>query len=219
MGFAKTCIGQCVLGSLLLLASMGAVGQTTAQPASQAVPEAILLWDKEAPRATGDSLEDKPAVYPYLPDAAKNTGAAVLVCPGGANQTRCVDFEGVLIAQWFRQRGIAAFVLRYRVGPLYTGAEARLDTQRGVQFLRAHAAKFKVAPDRIGTIGFSAGASNICGAAFSAIPGKPDASDPVERVSSSPNFLIPVYGGGRRRSKRKHRCRPLSCFAQPKTAP
>ena len=197
MGFAKTCIGQCVLGSLLLLASMGvAVSQTTAQPASQAVPEAILLWDKEAPRATGDSLEDKPAVYPYLPDAAKNTGAAVLVCPGGANQTRCVDFEGVLIAQWFRQRGIAAFVLRYRVGPLYTGAEARLDAQRGVQFLRAHAAKFKVAPDRIGTIGFSAGASNICGAAFSAIPGKPDASDPVERVSSSPNFLIPVYGGG-----------------------
>jgi acetyl esterase/lipase len=163
---------------------------------NQAIPEPILLWDKGAPRATGDSVEDKPAVYPFLPDAAHNTGAAVLVCPGGGNQTRCVDFEGVLVAQWFRQRGIAAFVLRYRVAPLYTGAEARLDTQRGVQFLRANADKFKIAPDRIGTIGFSAGASNICGAAFNALPGNPDSPDHIERVSSSPNFLIPVYGGG-----------------------
>jgi predicted esterase len=154
-----------------------------------------LLWDNGAPRATGTSAEDKPAVYPFLPDASKNTGAAVLVCPGGANQTRCIDFEGVLIAQWFKQRGIAAFVLRYRVAPLYTAAEARLDTQRGIQFLRAHAEKFKIAPERIGAIGFSAGAANICGAAFNALPGKPDAADPVERVSSSPNFLVPVYGG------------------------
>jgi acetyl esterase/lipase len=169
-----------------------AVGQTT----DPAVPQPILLWDKAAPRATGTSNEDKPAVYPFLPDSSKNTGAAILVCPGGGNQTRCVDFEGVLIAQWFRERGIAAFVLRYRVAPLYTGAEARLDTQRGVQFLRANADKFRIAPDRIGAIGFSAGASNICGATFSALPGNPDAADPVDRVSSCPNFLIPVYGGG-----------------------
>jgi acetyl esterase/lipase len=182
--------------AMVLLAAFTtfATSQNSPSPPVKAIPEAILLWEMGAPRATGDSLEDKPAVYPFLPDAAKNTGAAVLVCPGGGNQTRCVDFEGVLIAQWFRERGIAAFVLRYRVAPLYTGAEARLDTQRGVQFLRAHAEKFKIAPDRIGTIGFSAGASNICGAAFNALPPSPDAADPVERVSSSPNFLIPVYG-------------------------
>jgi acetyl esterase/lipase len=129
-----------------------------------------------------------------LPEASKNTGAAILVCPGGGNQTRCVDFEGVLIAQWFKERGIAAFILRYRIQPLYTALEARLDTQRGVQFLRANAAKFKIDPDRIGVIGFSAGASNICAATFNALPGKPDSPDPVERVSSSPNFLIPIYG-------------------------
>ena len=184
------------MGLLLLLALTTVAVSQSAAPGGQAIPKPILLWETDVPRATGDSLEDKPAVYPYLPDAAKNTGAAVLVCPGGANQTRCVDFEGVLIAQWFKERGIAAFVLRYRVGPLYTGAEARLDTQRGVQYLRAHADKFKIAPNRIGTIGFSAGAGNICGATFNALPGNPDALDPVERVSSSPNFLIPVYGGG-----------------------
>jgi acetyl esterase/lipase len=197
MRIAKTWSAPGVLGLVFLLTYTVVVLSQGSPPAAKAaIPEAILLWDKGAPKATGDSLEDKPAVYPFLPEAAKNTGAAILVCPGGGNQTRCADFEGVLIAQWFRERGIAAFILRYRVGPLYTGAEARLDTQRGVQFLRANAEKFKIAPDRIGVIGFSAGASNICGAAYSALPGDPAASDPVERVSSSPNFMIPVYGSG-----------------------
>src|SRR5271157_236345 len=86
----------------------------------QTIPEPFLLRDKEVPRATGMSNEDLPAVYPYLPEAAKNTGAAILVCPGGGNQTRCVDFEGVLIANWFRDRGIAVFILRYRIAPLYS---------------------------------------------------------------------------------------------------
>lgn len=188
--------GSLLLGMPLVLAlSLAAYSQNAAPTVQAPASEAILLWEKGAPRATGDSLEDKPAVYAYLPEPAKNTGAAVLVCPGGGNQTRCSDFEGVLIAQWFKERGIAAFILRYRVAPLYFGAEARLDTQRGVQFLRANAEKFKIAPDRIGAIGFSAGASNICGATFNALPGNPDSADPIERVSSSPNFLIPVYGG------------------------
>jgi acetyl esterase/lipase len=162
--------------------------------ADDALPAAVLLWDKAVPGATGTANEDKPAVYPFLPEAAKSTGAAVLVCPGGGNQTRCVDFEGVLIARWFQQHGIAAFVLRYRIQPLYTAAQSRLDTQRGVQFLRANAERFKIAPDRIGAIGFSAGASNICAAAFQASPGNPESPDPVDRVSASPNFLIPIYG-------------------------
>lgn len=179
-----------MIGLVSLLAFASVAGAQTAS-----LPQPIPLWDKEVPRATGTSNEDKPAVYPFLPDPAKSTGAAILVCPGGGNTTRCIDFEGVLIAQWFKERGIAAFILRYRIAPLYSGAEARLDTQRGIQFLRAYASKFNIAPDRIGTIGFSAGAANICGATFNALPGNPEAADPVERVSSSPNFLIPVYGG------------------------
>lgn len=196
MRFSRRFAERSALGLLFLLTcSLVAFSQNAAPVAKDAIPDAILLWEKGAPRATGDSLEDKPAVYPYLPEPAKATGAAILVCPGGGNQTRCSDFEGVLIAQWFKERGIAAFILRYRVAPLYSFAEARLDTQRGIQFLRANADKFKIAPDRIGAIGFSAGASNICGATFNALPGNPDSADPVDRVSSSPNFLIPVYGG------------------------
>jgi acetyl esterase/lipase len=189
MRFLKTHSGRF---ALVIVHSQHAV--PSAASAIPAIPKAILLWEKEAPRATGDSLEDKPAIYPYLPEAAKNTGAAVLVCPGGGNQTRCCDAEGVLIAQWFKERGIAAFFLRYRIAPLYTAAEARLDTQRGVQFLRAHAEKFRIDPDRIGVIGFSAGATNVCATTFNPLAGNPDSLDPVERVSSSPNFLIPVYG-------------------------
>jgi acetyl esterase/lipase len=185
-----------LLGALLMYPAFATLSESenAGSATTAAMPEPILLWEKDVPRATGDSKEDKPAIYPYLPDAAKNTGAAILVCPGGGNQTRCVDFEGVLIAQWFKERGIAAFILRYRIQPLYSAAEARLDTQRGVQFLRAHAAKFNIDPDRIGVIGFSAGASNICGATFNALPAKADSPDPVERVSSSPNFMIPIYG-------------------------
>ena len=195
MSNAKTYV---LLVALALLAlstlAWAADNQKPAAASIPGIPEPILLWNKEVPRATGDSLEDKPAVYPFLPESGKNTGAAILVCPGGGNQTRCVDFEGVLVAQWLKEHGIAAFVLRYRIAPLYTAAEARLDTQRGVQYLRAHAAEFKIDPERIGAIGFSAGARNICGAAFNPLPVKADAADPVERVSSSPNFLIPVYG-------------------------
>jgi acetyl esterase/lipase len=185
-----------IIAALLMVPALGALAlsRSTAPTEGQGIPQPIMLWDKEVPRATGTSNEDRPAIYPYLPDPAKNTGAAVLVCPGGGNQTRCADFEGVLIAQWFKERGIAAFILRYRIQPLYGAAEARLDTQRGVQFLRAHAERFKISPDRIGVIGFSAGASNICAATFNALPAKPDSTDPVERVSSSPNFLIPIYG-------------------------
>jgi acetyl esterase/lipase len=191
-----TRIHVCLFVASLVFPALAMVAASNhgAPDTSQAVPQPILLWDKDVPRATGNSREDTPAVYPYLPDSAKNTGAAILVCPGGGNQTRCADFEGVLIAQWFKERGIAAFILRYRIQPLYSAGDARMDTQRGVQFLRAHAEKFKIAPDRIGVIGFSAGASNICGATFNALPGKPDSPDPVERVSSSPNFMIPIYG-------------------------
>src|SRR5262245_24290777 len=69
----------------------------------------IELWPNGAPGATGTSDEDKPAIIPVLPDAANNTGAAILICPGGGFMTRATDFEGVLVSQWLKQRGIASF--------------------------------------------------------------------------------------------------------------
>ena len=97
MSIAKTYLGL-VVSALMSLAALAWASDDQKPAASSipGIPEPILLWNKEAPRATGDSLEDKPAVYPFLPASDKNTGAAILVCPGGGNQTRCVDFEGVL---------------------------------------------------------------------------------------------------------------------------
>src|SRR5262245_57308838 len=83
-------------------------------------PRGIKLWPKGAPGATGDSDEDTPAIIPYLPAPDKNTGAGVLICPGGAFTNRAVNHEGVLIAQWLKARGVSGFVLRYRIRPLYS---------------------------------------------------------------------------------------------------
>src|SRR6478609_11045117 len=93
---------------------------TTSVVSAQKLADPILLWPNGAPGATGTSDEDKPAVIPFIPDAAKRNGAAVLVVPGGGFTIRAVDHEGVLIAQWLKDHGITAFLLRYRLRPLYT---------------------------------------------------------------------------------------------------
>ena len=157
-------------------------------------PTPVLLWPDGAPGATGDSEEDKPAISVYLPDADKNTGCAVVVCPGGGFTHRVADYEGVVIAEWFKSRGIAAFILRYRIQPLYKRNDAVADGHRAVQFLRAHADEYKIFPDRIGMIGFSAGSELACLAAFSAADGTPDATNIVDRQSSRLNFMILGYG-------------------------
>ena len=105
-----------------------AVNPPTAALAAAAAahfPEPVLLWAKGAPSATGDSDEDKPAIYPFLPSPEKNTGAAVIVNPGGAFTHRAMDQEGVLIAKYLVDHGIAAFVLRYRITPLYARSTSR----------------------------------------------------------------------------------------------
>jgi hypothetical protein len=169
------------------------------KPETGTIPKPIELWMKDAPGATGGSDEDKPAVYPYLPPADKNTGAAVLICPGGGFNTRCTDFEGVVIAQWLKARGIAGFVLRYRIRPLYTLRESIQDAHRAVQHLRAHADVYRIAADRIGIIGFSAGAELAAAAAFNPLAGRADAIEPDERFPSRANFMILAYGSARLR--------------------
>jgi acetyl esterase/lipase len=154
----------------------------------------IELWPNGAPGAIGASDEDKPAIIPIIPDASKSTGAAVLICPGGAFTTRAVDHEGVLVAQWFKERGIASFILRYRIRPLYTRKEWLQDAQRAMQYIRANAGEYRISPDRVGIIGFSAGAQLAADVSFNPLPGQPGAQDPLDRASSRPDFLILSYG-------------------------
>jgi acetyl esterase/lipase len=161
---------------------------------AETIPTPVLIWPTGAPGATGDSPEDKPAIYVYPADPDKATGAAMLVVPGGGFQTRVVDHEGTLIAQWLRGRGISAFVLRYRIRPIGTTADSVADAQRALRFLRAHAEEYKISPNRIGTIGFSAGSELLHIAAGTPAAASADAPDPVDRFSGEMNFMVLAYG-------------------------
>ncbi len=182
-------LSQLSLGLALIALSFNAVAQKLADP--------ILLWPSGAPGATGVSDEDKPAVIPFIPEAAKRNGAAVLVVPGGGFTIRAVDHEGVLVAQWLKDHGITAFLLRYRLRPLYSRNDWVLDGQRGMQYIRANAAKYNLSADRVGAVGFSAGATMIADMAVSPIAVQANAADPLTSISSKPDFMILAYGSTR----------------------
>ncbi len=160
---------------------------------SQKLSEPILLWPQGAPGATGTSDEDKPALIPFVPEPAKATGAAILVVPGGGFTIRAVDHEGVLVAQWLRSQGIAAFLLRYRLRPIYERAHWLADGQRAMQYIRAHAGEYALSKERIGAIGFSAGATLIADMALN--PVHSISGDALDAEPHRPNFLVLAYGG------------------------
>lgn len=173
---------------LLLMVALSAQSQDLADP--------ILLWPDGAPNATGLSDEDKPAVIPFVPEASKRNGAAVLVIPGGGFVIRAVDHEGVLVSQWLKEQGFTAFLLRYRLRPIYGRTEWLMDGQRALQYIRVHAEAYQISTDRLGAVGFSAGANLCADLAFSSFPGKGDAADPLDRQPTNPSFIILAYGSG-----------------------
>jgi len=157
-------------------------------------PRTIELWPEGAPGARGRSAEDRPAVTTYLPSPEASTGAGILVIPGGGFTRRCEDHEGVLAAEWLRAHGVAAFLLRYRVVPIATVKDSLEDVHRGLRYLRAHAREWGVSPERLGAMGFSAGATLAAHLSLRPRPANPDAADPVERVPSGPRFVVLAYG-------------------------
>lgn len=128
-----------------------------AQPKSpDPIPE--LLWPNGAPGAMGTEEVDKPALTAWLPRAdQKPNGLAVVVCPGGGYGALAMDHEGKQIAQWLNSQGIAAFVLKYRLGPRYRHPAPLQDAHQAIRIVRKRAAEFKINPDRVGIMGFSAG--------------------------------------------------------------
>jgi len=139
-----------------------------------------------------------PSIYVFLPPKEKATGAAMVVAPGGGHTQLVMEKEGWEIADWLNARGIAAFVLKYRLarapGVKYTlPKEVYADAARSVRLVRSRAKDWGVDPARVGFIGFSAGGevAGMIETKFDA--GKPDSPDPVERVSSRPDFNILVY--------------------------
>lgn len=139
-----------------------------------------------------------PEVHLYRPESTNNTGAAVVICPGGGFNILAWDLEGTEVAKWFNSIGVTAAVVKYRVptnrlkvpwqGPVQ-------DTQRAISLLRSRSAELGLNPKRIGALGFSAGA---IAAARTGLMEKRTyrANDSVDKIACKPNFLVLVYAGG-----------------------
>jgi len=157
------------------------------------MPKADLLWPNGAPGAQGNEDIDQPSIAPYVVPAGRGTGTAVVVCPGGGYRNLAMDHEGDQIAKWLNSLGVSAFVLKYRLGPKYHHPVELGDAQRAIRTVRAKAAEYRVATDRIGIMGFSAGGhlASTAGTHFDA--GDASAADPIDRVSSRPDFLVLGY--------------------------
>lgn len=187
-----------------------------------AEPTPILLWPEGAPGSESWTHEERkwvnpqdgakvlrnvarPTLIPCLPDPSVANGTAVIVCPGGAFTFLAYEHEGTQVAEWLVERGIAAFILHYRVRPtapsdddfqrqmredmsdrarfMELTKDARQfgvdDGKRALQIVRERAAEWGIAADRIGIMGFSAGGTVTLGVAF----------DPDSR----PDFAAPIY--------------------------
>ena len=151
------------------------------------------LWAAAAPGALGQDAKDIPTLTPFWPESSKATGAAIVVCPGGGYNV-LAPHEGEAYARWLSDLGIAAFVLKYRlVKDGYRVPVILEDAARAVRTVRANAADWKLDSKRIGIIGSSAGGHLSATLITRSDAGRPDAADPVERVSSRPDLAILCY--------------------------
>ena len=186
---------------------------------SAAQQKEILLWPNGAPGSEGKTGNEKlrlyedehilsnihrPSVTVYLPPKEKANGAAVIVIPGGGHRELWITHEGYNIATWLSERGIAAFVLKYRLArdsnSTYTvDKESLSDAQRAIRLVRSRAEEWNVDTARIGVMGFSAGGEVAALAAMRFNDGHPGATDPVDRESSKPAFQALIYPGNSKR--------------------
>jgi acetyl esterase/lipase len=117
----------------------------------------------------------------------------IIVAPGGGYGALAMNHEGRQVANWFNALGVTAFVLKYRLGPRYHHPVELGDAQRAIRIARARAQEFGIRPDRLGMIGFSAGGHLVSTAATHFDAGNPSSADPIERVSSRPDFVVLGY--------------------------
>jgi acetyl esterase/lipase len=150
---------------------------------------------------------DKPTITIYTP-AGKNSGAAVIVFPGGGYDVLAIDLEGTEVCDWLTSKGITCVLLKYRVpksGPqwnstcncnIYPKAPVALqDAQRTVSYIRYHAADWDVDPKKIGVIGFSAGGHLVAAISTNFKKRLYSPVDAADRESCRPDFSIALYSG------------------------
>lgn len=156
-------------------------------------PQTLPLWEGKTPGALGNMTEDIPTLTLYMPPVTTGPMTAVIIAPGGGYRTLSMNKEGRLPANYLNTLGIAAFVLKYRLGPRYHHPIELGDIQRAIRTLRARAAEWHIDPTRIGVMGFSAGGHLASTASTYFDAGNPTAPDAIDRVSSRPDFSILGY--------------------------
>lgn len=167
--------------------------------------EEIPLWPQDhaanqgagpavtEPRPSRLVVHHSPSLELYLPEKF-NTEAVVLICPGGGYSVVAIDHEGDEVGQWLKSRGVNAAVLKYRCGGGANGHPAPLgDALRAMRLLRSLADKWNWKTDKVGVMGFSAGGHLAACVSTMSDEGDSKSDDPIERLSSKPNFSILVY--------------------------
>jgi acetyl esterase/lipase len=184
-----------ILAIILSMSSAQAQSGNAPQhkPNFVAEPQTIPLWPQGAPGALGTSDADVPTLTIYLPLDPVQTRTAVIVAPGGGYGMLASNHEGRQVANWLNAMGITAFVLKYRLGPRYHYPIELEDAQRAIRLVRSRAAEIGYSPSRVGMMGFSAGGhlTSMAGTHFD--DGNPSASDPIDRLSCRPDFLVLAY--------------------------
>lgn len=197
------------------------------------LPQAIYLYQGDAPGSEGMSDIPKqirpgndrvvtqvhrPLLYPYLPAEGTATGMAVIIAPGGGHKSLWSTHEGHNPAKYFADHGIAAFVLEYRLAEekdsKYTVDEHALgDMQRAIRLIRARAESWKIDPNRVGVMGFSAGGeiAALAGMRFDA--GDESTEDEIDKQSSRPDYIALIYPGRSSRYEAKPETPPTFIVA------
>jgi acetyl esterase/lipase len=153
----------------------------------------ILLWPNGAPNSVGDTAADKPRLEVFKADDP-GVHSAVIIMPGGGYRTIVYGREGREVARWFNNHGVTAFILNYRLAPRYLYPTPQQDGARAIRWVRSHASEYGISPAKIGVVGFSAGGhlAGYLGTHFDM--GDKNSADPVDRVSSRPDFAVSCYG-------------------------
>jgi acetyl esterase/lipase len=209
--------------AIMLRMMVAALAVSTLAFSTQAAePEPIKLWPNE--RGPGDTKEleperdmtkpgdqliagkrvarignvSVPTIQVFAPPADKNTGAAVVICPGGGHHILAYDLEGTEVAEWLNSIGVTGVVLKYRVpfrNPENRSQAAVQDAQRAMSLVRSRADEWKLDTKRIGILGFSAGGETAARASL-AESRTYDRQDAVDDASPRPDFAVLIYAAG-----------------------
>lgn len=207
--------------------AMLAVLLFAAEPSAAVEPRIVELWPGMAPEEPGTIGEEKtfpstpkaertetteatrvitnvtkPTITLYRPAKEKDTGAAMLICPGGGYHNLFWQLEGEEVAGWLNSIGVTGIVLKYRVPRRpddvkgeWPARRPLQDSQRAVSLVRSKAEEWGIDPKRIGIVGFSAGGHLAMATATNFDKRTYEPIDDIDKVSCRPDFAVPVYSG------------------------